>query len=101
MNNARDLINAHLYPLLATAGTIVLGLGVVNIVQINQKMGSIEQEANYFNHCMKTHIEENSNFLLDEIVTHCNGNYRDPKYQPNIRRPAKTSKSQTITPSLK
>ena len=49
MNNARDLINAHLYPLLATAETIVLAIGVVNIVQINQKMGSIEQEAICFN----------------------------------------------------
>ncbi len=79
MTNARDLINAQLYPVLATLGTIFLGIGMVNAIQINQKMGSIETEANYFDHCMKHHIEENPKYLLDEIVVHCNGSYREPK----------------------
>ena len=83
MNNARDLINAHLYPVLATAGTVLLGIGVVNTIQINQKLDAVEQEAKYFNQCMKTHIEENPKFLIDEIVTHCNGSYREPKTSEN------------------
>ncbi len=32
MNNARDLINAHLYPVLATAGTIYIAIGMVNVI---------------------------------------------------------------------
>ena len=52
MSNARDLINAHLYPVLATAGTIFLAIGMVNAIQVNQKMSAIEEEAKYFNHCI-------------------------------------------------
>ena len=79
MSNARDLINAHLYPVLATAGTIFLAIGMVNAIQVNQKMSAMEEEAKYFNHCIKAHIEENPKYLLDEIVVHCNGSYREPK----------------------
>ena len=79
MSNARDLINAHLYPVLATAGTIFLAIGTVNAIQVNQKMSAIEEETKYFNHCIKAHIEENPKYLLDEIVVHCNGSYREPK----------------------
>ncbi len=79
MNNARDLINAHLYPVLATAGTIFLAVGMANVIQINQRMHAVEEEAKYFNHCIKAHIEENSKYLIDEIVVHCNGSYREPK----------------------
>ena len=53
MSNARDLINAHLYPVLAIAGTILLAIGMVNAIQVNQKMSAIEEEAKYFNHCIK------------------------------------------------
>lgn len=84
MNNARDLINAHLYPVLASAGTDLITIGVVNTIQINQKLNAIEQEAKYFNHCMKTHIEETPKFLLDEIMLHCNGSYRKPKASDNL-----------------
>ena len=59
MTKTRDLINAHIYPVLATAGTIFLAIGSINTIQINQKLGAIEEDAKYFNHCMKTHIEEN------------------------------------------
>ena len=79
MSKTRDLINAHLYPVLATAGTIFLAIGSINTIQINQKLGAIEEDAKYFNHCMKTHIEENPKYLLDEIVVHCNGSYKEPK----------------------
>ena len=70
MSNVRDLINAHLYPVLATAGTIFLAIGMVNAIQVNQKMSAIEEEAKYFNHCIKVHIEENPKYLLDENVVH-------------------------------
>lgn len=79
MSSARDMINAHLYPVLATASTAFLVIGVVNIIQINQKMVAVEEEAQYFNHCVKVHRAENPKFLLDEIVVHCNGSYREPK----------------------
>jgi len=79
MSKARDLINAHLYPVLATLGTAFLAIGMVNAIQVNQKLAAIEEEASYFNHCVKVHIEENPNYLLDEIVVHCNGSYREPK----------------------
>ena len=79
MSNARDLINAHLYPVLATLSTAFLAVGMVNAIQVNQKLSAVEQEAKYFNHCVKHHIEENPKYLLDEIVVHCNGSYREPK----------------------
>ena len=41
MSNARDLINAHLYPVLATASTIFLAIGMVNAIQVNQKLSLI------------------------------------------------------------
>ena len=79
MSNARDLINAHLYPVLATLSTAFLAAGMVNAIQVNQKLSAVEQEAKYFNHCVQHHIEENPKYLLDEIVVHCNGSYREPK----------------------
>lgn len=79
MGNARDLINAHLYPVLATLSTAFLAVGMVNAIQVNQKFSAVEKEAKFFNHCVQHHIEENANYLLDEIVVHCNGSYREPK----------------------
>ena len=79
MSNARDLNNAHLYPVLATLSTAFLAVGMVNAIQVNQKLSAVEQKAKFFNHCVQHHIEENANYLLDEIVVHCNGSYREPK----------------------
>ena len=79
MTKTRDLINAHIYPVLATVGTILLAIGSINTIQINQKLGAIEEDAKYFNHCMKTHMKEIPKFLVDEIVLHCNGSYKEPK----------------------
>ena len=84
MSKTRDLINAHLYPVLATLGTVFLGIGMTQAIQINHKLGAVEKEAKYFDHCVKAHIAENPKYLLDEIVVHCNGSYRKPKASGNL-----------------
>ena len=48
MSKTRDLINAHLYPVLATLGTVFLGIGMTQAIQINHKLGAVEKEAKYF-----------------------------------------------------
>lgn len=73
MANPRDLINAHLYPVLAALATLFLGIGMVNTIKANQKLGVIAEQAALFNSCVAVHLEENSAYVPDEVVSHCNG----------------------------
>ena len=72
-------MNLKLLMALAVLGTIFLGVGAVSSLLANKKLGAIEKQAKYFNHCIEIHIKENPKYLLDEIVVHCNGSYREPK----------------------
>ena len=73
MGNVRDQINAHLYPVLATVATVFLGIGMISTLKANHKLGVIAEQAALFNSCVAVHLEENSNYVTDEVVSHCNG----------------------------
>ena len=66
-------INAHLYPVLATVATVFLGIGMISTLKANHKLGVIAEQAALFNSCVAVHLEENSNYVPDEVVSHCNG----------------------------
>ena len=57
MSKARDMINAHLYPVLATLGTAFLAIGMVNAIQVNQKLAVIEEHCQYFGKVFGVHIQ--------------------------------------------
>ena len=78
MSKTRDLINAHLYPVLATLGTVFLGIGMTQAIQINHKLGAVEKEASTSTTASKP-TSLKTKHLLDEIVVHCNGSYKEPK----------------------
>ena len=73
MGNVRDQINAHLYPVLATVATVFLGIGMISTLKANHKLGVIAEQAALFNSCVAVHLEENPNYVPDEVVSHCNG----------------------------
>ena len=73
MGNARDQINAHLYPVLATVATVFLGIGMISTLRANHKLGVIAEQAALFNSCVAVHLDENPNYVPDEVVSHCNG----------------------------
>ena len=71
--------NLKIFTALAILGTIFLAVSAVSALLANKKLEAIEKQAKYFNHCVEIHVEENPKYLLDEIVVHCNGSYREPK----------------------
>ena len=73
MGNVRDQINAHLYPVVATVATVFLGIGMISTLKANHKLGVIAEQAALFNSCVAVHLEENPNYVPDEVVSHCNG----------------------------
>ena len=58
---------------------VFLAVSAVSSLLANKRLEAIEKQAKYFNHCVEIHVEENPKYLLDEIVVHCNGSYREPK----------------------
>jgi len=79
MSTSPSPVNLKIFTALAILGIIFLAVGAVSSLLANKKLEAIEKQAKYFNHCVEIHIEENPKYLLDEIVVHCNGSYREPK----------------------
>jgi len=73
MGHARNLIETYLYPSLATAATVFLGIGMISALRTTHKLDVIATQAAFFNRCVAVHLEENSAYVPDEVVRHCNG----------------------------
>jgi len=73
MGHAKELINAYLYPVLATTATAFLGIGMITALRTTHQLEVIAQQADLFNQCVAVHLEENSAYVPDEVVSHCNG----------------------------
>jgi len=79
MSTSPSPVKLKMFTALAILGIIFLAVGAVSSLKTKKKLEAIEKQAKYFNHCVEIHIEENPKYLLDEIVVHCNGSYREPK----------------------